>query len=467
MVQVRKYFSGDTAAFARRVLSDYRTVRVAQGLAANQNLMRALSPAAFFKNIPAAAFALGFEIGSTLGKLVADAYFRQQNMKVDRDAVAYRSPFGVADFSGFSNRSTDIVEDLTYFPTYSNWQVNGISNAGSWPIVDPNDVIFTTHSAPATTPPAGAFSGVEYFDTAAENETPTQWIMRMTWKQVVTPGVLWRYDILGVFVVRTNEAPNDGQFPGPVPSTPVPPAPSPESLVPATAPAVGSNAPALRYVYPGVEFALPAPLLWTIDPVSRPVFAPDLVPQAIPFWLLPHLRYNPQRVEQRDVAYGLRPQPRLAPYEWPMVYGESVLVFDAQGNPSLVRKAGGSHVRMPPPRGTKERKVSVPGQAMAMLAVNSVREAAELVDIMFFSLPKRIWVPVYRKNHGQVTVPDKLKLIYQHLDQLSLREVFERKLIDTVQDTARGFSGRAARDVARRFRPHGNLPFGFEFGPAL
>lgn len=205
----------------------------------------------------------------------------------------------------------------------------------------------------------------------------------------------------------------------------------------------------------------PEPLIWSVDPLSRPVNAPEGVPSHVPYPLIPHIRVNPWRAPeyQRQHSYGESAKPARPSASLPLL----VPAVAISGSPDAAARAprlASYHSLTPPSGGDKERKLRTAGASSILLWGGRVTEAVDTLQAVYYALPRKYW-------EHKPTPQRMLYVLYQHWDELSLSKAVENLILEQLSDLLYGKLGQGVKRLSRRVRPHGRLPIGFQAGPAM
>jgi len=189
-----------------------------------------------------------------------------------------------------------------------------------------------------------------------------------------------------------------------------------------------------------------------------PSIVPPLVgaPAARPIsYRMAAMRVNhfPWTKQQRQAGNTVDPLPSVSPvvdvppYGVPFVYPPTVVSSDGKKMPSP-----SFHVRMPPPRGTKEVKVKVLSTALKL--AGRFTEGTEAVDVLYRALPDA-YKPRYKDTRYRVKHPtllQKMEAVYKHLDKVDIPDAVQGLIVNEIQDR---FIGKAARQLKAVGRPYG------------
>lgn len=222
-------------------------------------------------------------------------------------------------------------------------------------------------------------------------------------------------------------------------------------------------------MFPGINGAakvvpLPQPmadLIYTIDPASTPVVRPQSVPAPIPYALIPRMRTNPWRYEQyqRQAGYRVGEVPAPAgtlPLAAPMVGIATSPAVAAKAQP-LTK----FHYLRRPPKGTKERKIRTKGYLAVTALLNTATEAVDAVEAVYRALPRNL------RPRSKQSPQAMLRLLYEHWDKVDVVQAGQNLILEELQDRVYGYFGRGLKKAAQRNWPHGELPIGYQAGPAL
>ena len=233
----------------------------------------------------------------------------------------------------------------------------------------------------------------------------------------------------------------------------------------------------------------PAPWLPAIDPMTIPLNRPMPVPAPVPYPMIPHWRPRPgpdgeprptpqpgpgvyprpaPRPEEDpwtnpDImprpSPAVRPRPARSPSQQPAI--DVGVRIAPRGRPQPFLRPGYHHWRKPPP-GVKEKKRGMRARGLGGLlgALNAVTEGLDFLDAFWDALPDWAKTPF-------ATPQEKMGDLWEHWDALNPADVLENLLKEAAED--RFYGSRSAAQAKRNAeqRPHGDLPFGWETGPAL
>lgn len=195
------------------------------------------------------------------------------------------------------------------------------------------------------------------------------------------------------------------------------------------------------WIWPESEPALEP----TVNPMAVPVGRPGPEKAPVPYRLIPYRQANPFLSPHEQSNWGPRTLVREA--------GELSWKFDPRYR-SRVRPEAKPHVRQPPGKGTKERKLNLSIGGVPGKIIGGVTEAVDAVDAIYAALPRKY------KSPG-LTPQEKAAQIYRHFDEVDLRKALANLFVQQVSDRAWGTIGRAAAQAAVK----GGLPRGLQFGP--
>lgn len=222
--------------------------------------------------------------------------------------------------------------------------------------------------------------------------------------------------------------------------------------------------------------ANPAPKLMNAYPFSPsiPVENVSLNPNAIPIGSGMPL--------QRPVPFAQAAQARVVKeklYEWiapsrfypiPSTEAQPVLIprgqiplnapFEMSVNVTN-QKRGPAHVRRPPGRRTKERKLILSLTGAAAIPMNLVTESLDFVNALYEALPQR-----YRYR-GKSDQQHRIEAVYRHFDKIEIDKAIKNLVVNQVQDAVIGKIGRLqARSYREMYNLYG-VRGGFGVGPAM
>lgn len=199
--------------------------------------------------------------------------------------------------------------------------------------------------------------------------------------------------------------------------------------------------PPATWVFPDVAPALEP----TVNPMAVPIARPGPEKAPVPYRLIPYRQPNPFLSPHEQSNWGPRTLVREA--------GELSWKFDPRYR-NRVRPEAKPHVRQPPGKGTKERKLNLSIGGVPGKIIGGVTEAVDAVDAIYAALPSKY------KSPG-LTPQEKAAQIYRHFDQVDLRKALANLFVQQVSDRAWGTIGKAAAQAAVK----GGLPRGLQFGP--
>lgn len=207
--------------------------------------------------------------------------------------------------------------------------------------------------------------------------------------------------------------------------------------------------PAVTLAPNGFSFPDVAPSLQlSVDPLSVPLHIPAPDPAPVPYPLIPLQIPNPfyspfERTVRGPVAVRA-----------PSVAASPRFTFQPGRNPR-VESNPPPHVRKPPPKGTKERKVAIAVGGIPAKIISAVTETADVISAIFKALPGNIKAKYGRKPQ------DKARAIYDHYDKVDIPRALANLLAQQVSDRAWGHIGKRSGEAARR----AGKSTGFQLGP--
>lgn len=194
-----------------------------------------------------------------------------------------------------------------------------------------------------------------------------------------------------------------------------------------------------------------------IDPLTAtPILAPAPIAKPIPVGVLPHRVQSPMRVDQPTWS-----QPSTSPRPWarpvPVHHIPNVpeIVIEPApspgGRPALSFNAAGRHVRRPPGRRERERKLRLTPRKtlLAMVALNLVTEALDALDAVYGTLPQEIRAKVPHRPGWPPTPQEKAAAIAENLDHLDARAIMDAIVRDQLEDAFFGALGRTAAQASQ------------------
>lgn len=216
----------------------------------------------------------------------------------------------------------------------------------------------------------------------------------------------------------------------------------------------------LGYVAPRIETKEDVALgvAEAIDPSITPLLLPGHKRYPIPYDLIPKIRNNPWRYYQRYSGYGnvqrapLYSVPLTAPTLAILSSPSAVLQYPPLTNYHLLRA---------PPDGVKERKVRVAGYAAVNLFIGSATELLDALNAIYKALPKNL------RPRRFVSQRERLEILYENWDKVNVVQAVKNLVYNELQDRLFGAMGNATKQASANLRPHGELPIGFQAGPAL
>lgn len=179
---------------------------------------------------------------------------------------------------------------------------------------------------------------------------------------------------------------------------------------------------------------------------SRPGETPPLWP--LPWQMLP-LRVN---TPWRQAGNNVLPIGHTDPWVDP------VHVVQPVNGPVIPIKPEEFPAR--PPEGTKERKINTKTYLL-MRVVNAVTEGVDLVESAWDALPRSAQTRVKGKK---TTAWQKMQDVYRNIDKIDGRKFVKNVILNEIEDRFFGKIGRINAKLARRLRPHGELPIGYQTG---
>ena len=226
------------------------------------------------------------------------------------------------------------------------------------------------------------------------------------------------------------------------------------------------NSPKVVPVPNAVPLELPAPLIETIDPASRSPFGLQATPQPVPYPLIPHLRSNPWRYHryQRESGYvvplPLR-SPQLKPDEFPLV-APTVAVSASPEIAARAEPLPATHTLGKPKSGDKERKIRTKGYLAMNFVLGNITEGLDLLYCVWDALPKK-----YQQGWKRPKPQLALEILYKNWDKVDVELAGKNIALNQIEDFVYGSIGQEMKKASKKLRPHGDLPIGFQAGPAL
>ncbi len=257
------------------------------------------------------------------------------------------------------------------------------------------------------------------------------------WGQEVSPGTVDLHLMKSQFSARTNRRwERDGstnnlpQIPGPLP----------------------------RYVP-----ISPINPLAPFDPINLPLEpVPQVHPDPVPFTpngKIPVFRdWRSPTEGKQEGEPSRRPRSRFKRPPKPYQRPATVTTIRPAGQP--VTSSPGNHNRVPPRRNEKEKKIRAKTGSALRIIMKILNQATEMVDYLnafYQSLPAE----VRKANRVSRTDPiEMFKVVYRHMDQLVVSDVFINLLLNEIEDWVYGRFGAASKFVAQEL----NLSVGPQFG---
>ena len=194
------------------------------------------------------------------------------------------------------------------------------------------------------------------------------------------------------------------------------------------------------------------------------------------------LQTQPSKIPWLARPYRLLPNPLASPTYWHQVgYGVTPAARPAQAglmddiiisSRGTVTRTSPRHRFKPPPKGTKEKKVqSANAKVLAVFkgvgkVFGAATEVSDFVDAFYETLPDHIRKAEKRKRHGKDPgLVDKIRLLYEHFDEVDAVQGWRNHLNDQQQDRLIGKMGEQLRSGYPDWL--GNRPVGVQTGPAL
>ena len=252
-------------------------------------------------------------------------------------------------------------------------------------------------------------------------------------------------------------------------------------------------------IVPGKPMQWPRPWM----PPGDAGVAPGPLPAPAP-WLSPHRQWDPNVSPHEQTDPGKKPFPwpetyplPNVPAPWPgwvpLPIGPAPLpapMPDSPGNPGTSSKprperepdsvvieqtAGqpvspprlGRHVRQRPPKGTKEKKITIrntsPLFAFLFDQFGKVTEVMDLVDSFWKALPKEYrggsWYDAKAKRwKPRANIQERAMLVYRHWDKVDLAQAIQNVISDNLQDRAIGQANRQTIKNLRESRTGWSRP---------
>jgi hypothetical protein len=209
-----------------------------------------------------------------------------------------------------------------------------------------------------------------------------------------------------------------------------------------------------------------APMIWGIDPASMPIQAIGGPPVPPPMSVSSARRVNPWRSWQyqyyADNGSSFRRQPahdpgaleRLAPV---MEIGVASVDVDASGYPQAHPLA------RPARRNVRERKLRARGARIIIPILSTLTESADAINAVFAALPAKYRQGLPKKYLERA----KLKILFEHWSEIDPVLAVENLVWNQIEDYVIGQIGKRVKRASAASKPHGNLPVGYAFGPAL
>lgn len=215
-----------------------------------------------------------------------------------------------------------------------------------------------------------------------------------------------------------------------------------------------------------VPLEIPAPLIETIDPLSRSPFGLQATPRPVPYYAIPWLRSNPWRYHryQREsgyvVALPLR-SPQLKPYEFPLV-APTVAVSASPEIAARAEPLPATHTLGKPKSGDKERKIRTKGYLAMNFVLGNITEGLDLLYCVWDALPKK-----YQQGWKRPKPQLALEILYKYWDKVDVELAGKNIALNQIEDFVYGSIGQVMKKASKKHRPHGDLRIGFQAGPAL
>lgn len=183
---------------------------------------------------------------------------------------------------------------------------------------------------------------------------------------------------------------------------------------------------------------------------------PDLVPvgQPAPQWPLPW-RILPLRPVSPNREVGPHPGEVRSTPRWIEPVG-----FRSTPGVRGVQPYTPPEFPRPPEPGVKEGKLNT-GTRAVMQVMNALSEVGDLIDSLWRALPRT----AQTRRKGELTGRAQKALdVYRNFHLLDGYEAISNIIEDEAKDRFYGKLGRINAKLAKRLRPHGNLPIGYQTG---
>jgi len=199
-----------------------------------------------------------------------------------------------------------------------------------------------------------------------------------------------------------------------------------------------------------------------IDPLVQPIFRPGLQARAINLTPL-------QRLERQNYINEISPVPLapliinpVAPYQpGRLNIGESSGLITEVG---LHGRSDMPYHEPPrrPPVGTKERKIKIGygtspvGRAIAA-SINITTETGDLVDAMFFAIPRKYRPKWPDGKVRKLTLSQKMQFVYDNYERMDMVKFLQNASSNAAGDRAGGLSGEFKKKIYKYlFTQYGN-----------
>lgn len=201
-----------------------------------------------------------------------------------------------------------------------------------------------------------------------------------------------------------------------------------------------------------------------LDPIALPPLAPQPFPWTPPFRVRPLRRPNPWRSPTEQPQRGPRPNPRRVPRPTPEPVPGTVVRPGTglrPGGPGIAIRPIGPpvvappHRLQPPPRRDRERKKRLTSSRQGLerfrRALGKVTEGTEVVDCAYGSLPEALQKREQARRHGKnPSLVGKLRLIYEHFDEIDWADFVQCVSINEAQDRAIAHGSKKAGEGLRK-----------------
>lgn len=224
------------------------------------------------------------------------------------------------------------------------------------------------------------------------------------------------------------------------PYTGVPPAKLPAFIPPPYIP--GIEIPAddpFKFVPPGKNLPTPKPIPWKRLPGVRKRQDPQRSPDE-QSWA-DNGDGDPAVSRPRRTTYS---PGRLVTPDGP---GREIDIGGQPNKPPVVRPLPGPHVRRPPGKREKERKIDAPTDGLAYWgrkAIGAITEGLDFVDAFYDALPDRYRLP------WAASPEQKMRALYRHWDRVQMGEAIANLAYNHVEDMVIGKAQKATKEALKK-----------------